>query len=121
MPNVFVAGVGMTRVGRRSEPLPDLMADAAHAALAEAGLDGPGGIVVGTMNPEEVVGDGNFASHVATQMGFADVRPPRSACCPAVRSPTAPPPSSSPPRRRACAWPASARGPTRWPFAIAAC
>src|SRR2546428_8635265 len=73
MPDVFVAGVGMTRVGRRSEPLPDLMADAAHAALAEAGVDVPDGIVVATMNPEEFVGDGNFASYVATQMGFADV------------------------------------------------
>ena len=41
MPDVFVAGVGMTRVGRRSEPLPELMAEAAHAALAEAGLDVP--------------------------------------------------------------------------------
>src|SRR2546428_65257 len=73
MPDVFVAGVGMTRVGRRSEPLPDLMADEAPAALAEAGVDVPDGIVVATMNPEEFVGDGNFASHVATQMGFADV------------------------------------------------
>jgi len=73
MPDVFVAGVGMTRVGRRSEPLPELMAEAAHAALAEAGLDVPEGIVVATMNPEEFLGDGNFASNVATQMGFADV------------------------------------------------
>src|SRR2546422_9523588 len=73
MPDVCVAGVGMTGVGRRSEPLPDLMADAAHAALAEAGVDVPDGIVVATMNPEEFVGDGNFASYVATQMGFADV------------------------------------------------
>src|SRR5256714_12168249 len=73
MPEGFVAGVGMTRVGRRSEPLPELMADAAHAALAEAGLDAPEAIVVATMNPEEFVGDGNFASNVATQMGFADV------------------------------------------------
>jgi acetyl-CoA C-acetyltransferase len=73
MPDVFVAGVGMTRVGKRSEPLPELMADAAHAALADAGLDAPEAIVVATMNPEEFVGDGNFASHVATQMGFADV------------------------------------------------
>ena len=70
---MFVAGVGMTRVGRRSEPLPELMADAAHAALAEAGLDAPDAIVVATMNPEEFTGDGNFASNVATQMGFADV------------------------------------------------
>ena len=73
MPDVFVGGVGMTRVGRRSEPLPELMADAAHAALAEAGLDAPEAIVVATMNPEEFVGDGNFASNVATQMGFADI------------------------------------------------
>src|SRR5204863_2549861 len=73
MPDVFVAGVGMTRVGRRGWPLPELMADAAHAALAEAGLDAPEAIVVATMNPEEFVGDGNFASHVATHMGFAEV------------------------------------------------
>ena len=73
MPDVFLAGAGMTRIGRRGEPLPDLMADAAHAALAEAGLETPDAIVVATMNPEEFVGDGNFASNVATQMGFADV------------------------------------------------
>ena len=73
MPDVFVAGAGMTRVGKRTEPLPELMAEAAHAALAEAGLDAPDAIVVATMNPEEFVGDGNFASNVATQMGFADV------------------------------------------------
>jgi acetyl-CoA C-acetyltransferase len=73
MLDVFVVGVGMTRVGRRGEPLPELMAEAAHAALAEAGLDSPDAIVVATMNPEEFLGDGNFASNVATHMGFADV------------------------------------------------
>jgi len=73
MHDVFVAGVGMTRVGRRAESLPALMAEAAHAALAEAGLEAPDAVVVATMNPEEFVGDGNFASHVAAQLGFADV------------------------------------------------
>jgi acetyl-CoA acetyltransferase len=73
MQPVFVAGVGMTRIGRRSEPLPALMAEAAHAALAEAGLEAPEAIVVATMNPEEFVGDGNFASNVATHMGFAHI------------------------------------------------
>src|SRR5258706_6027249 len=63
----------MTRIGRRSAPLPGLMAEAARAALAEAGLERPEAIVVATMNPEEFTGDGNFASHVATHMGFADV------------------------------------------------
>ena len=73
MQPVFVAGVGMTRIGRRSEALPALMAEAAHAALVEAGLEAPEAIVVAAMNPEEFVGDGNFASNVATHMGFAQV------------------------------------------------
>jgi acetyl-CoA C-acetyltransferase len=73
MRQVFVAGAGMTRIGRRSESLPDLMADAAQVALAEAGIEAPEAIVVATMNPEEFLGDGNFASNVATHMGFADV------------------------------------------------
>jgi acetyl-CoA C-acetyltransferase len=73
MLDVFVAGAGMTRIGRRGEPLTALMAEAGHAALAAAGLEGPDAIVVATMNPEEFLGDGNFASTVATHMGFADV------------------------------------------------
>src|SRR2546428_8164996 len=73
MEEVWVTGAGMTRIGRRSEPLPELMAEAALAALAMAGLEEPEAIVVATMNPEEFVGDGNFASNVATHMGFADV------------------------------------------------
>ncbi|HXH83338.1 MAG TPA: hypothetical protein VNN07_10455 [Candidatus Tectomicrobia bacterium] len=81
MRDVFVAGAGMTRVGRRAEALRDLMAEAAHAALAEAGLEAPDSIVVATMNPEEFVGDGNFASHVASHLGFAEV--------PAIRVETA--------------------------------
>jgi acetyl-CoA C-acetyltransferase len=73
MQPVFVVGAGMTRIGRRSESLPSLMAEAARTALTEAGLETPDAIVVATMNPEEFLGDGNFASHAATEMGFADV------------------------------------------------
>ena len=73
MQDVFVAGAGMTRIGKRSEPLQDLMAEAAHAALLEAGLERPDAIVVATMNPEEFLGDGNFASNVATHLGFAEI------------------------------------------------
>src|SRR5438128_2731016 len=73
MQDVCIAGAGMTRIGRRAEDLQVLMAEAAHAALAAAGLERPDAIVVATMNPEEFVGDGNFASNVATAMGFADV------------------------------------------------
>jgi acetyl-CoA C-acetyltransferase len=73
MLDVFVAGVGMTRIGRRSEPLGDLMAEAGHAALAAAGIEVPDAVVVAAMNPEEFLGEGNFASNVATHMGFAEV------------------------------------------------
>lgn len=73
MRDVWIAGVGMTRVGRRSEALQDLMAEAAHRALADAGIQIPDAVVVAAMNPEEFVGDGNFASNVSTYMGFAEV------------------------------------------------
>src|SRR5919198_832502 len=73
MASVWIAGAGMTRIGRRGESLPDLMAEAAHAALTAALVDTPDAIVVATMNPEEFLGDGNFASRVATHMGFAEV------------------------------------------------
>jgi acetyl-CoA C-acetyltransferase len=73
MHDVWVAGADMTRIGRLAEPLPDLMAVAAHAALRAADRDRPDAIVIATMNPEEFVGDANFASNIATHMGFADV------------------------------------------------
>jgi acetyl-CoA acetyltransferase len=73
MLGAYVAGAGMTRIGRRPETLALLMAEAAHAALTDAGGAAPDAIVVAAMNPEEFVGDGNFASHVATRMGFAEV------------------------------------------------
>jgi acetyl-CoA C-acetyltransferase len=81
VPDVWIAGAGMTRIGRRSESLQSLMAEAALDALAMAGLERPETIVVATMNPEEFLGDGNFASNVATHMGFAEV--------PAIRIETA--------------------------------
>jgi len=70
---VGILGVGMTPFGRTARSLPDLMADAARTALGAAGLETPDAIIVATMNPEEFVGEGNFASHVATHMGFAHV------------------------------------------------
>lgn len=71
----------MTRIGRRRESLQSLIAEASQAALVAAGLERPDAIVVAAMNPEEFVGEGNFASSAATHMGFADV--------PAIRVETA--------------------------------
>jgi acetyl-CoA C-acetyltransferase len=73
MRDVWIAGAGMTRIGKRSEPLQDLMTEASLAALAMAGIEKPDAVVIAAMNPEEFVGDGNFASNVASYMGLADV------------------------------------------------
>ena len=63
----------MTRFGRRDENLPDLMAEAALAAMTDAGIERPDGLVVAAMNPEEFTGEGNFASLIATRIGLSHV------------------------------------------------
>jgi acetyl-CoA acetyltransferase len=50
--DVWIAGAGMTRFGRRDENLPDLIDEAALAALADAGIERPEALVVAAMNPE---------------------------------------------------------------------
>src|SRR3990172_9623874 len=63
----------MTRFGRREESLPDLMAEAARAALADADVERPDAIVVAPMNPEEFTGEGNYGSLINTHLGFSRV------------------------------------------------
>ena len=63
----------MTRFGRREESLPDLMAEAARAALADADVESPDAIVVAAMNPEEFTGEGNYGSLINTHLGFSRV------------------------------------------------
>jgi acetyl-CoA acetyltransferase len=79
--NVWIAGTGMTRFGRRDESLPDLIAEAGLAALREAGIERPDALVVAAMNPEEFTGAGNYGSLINTHLGLAQV--------PAVRVETA--------------------------------
>jgi len=71
--DVWIAGVGMTRFGRRDESLPALMAEAARAALLDAGVERPDAIVVAAMNPEEFTGEGNYGSLINTHLGLARV------------------------------------------------
>ena len=71
MADAYIAGAAMTRFGSRPDSLADLMAEAARGALTAAGLERPEALVVSAMNPEEFVGEGNFASHVATHLGLA--------------------------------------------------
>jgi acetyl-CoA C-acetyltransferase len=49
------------------------MAEAALAAMTDAGIERPEGLVVAAMNPEEFTGEGNFASLIATRLGLSRV------------------------------------------------
>ena len=71
----------MTRFGKHEESLPDLMAEAALAALGDAGVERPDAIVVAAMNPEEFTGEGNYGSLIGTHLGLSQV--------PAIRVETA--------------------------------
>jgi len=71
--DIWIAGVGMTRFGRRDESLPDLIAEAGLAALEDAGIERPDALVVAAMNPEEFTGAGNYASLINTYLGLSDV------------------------------------------------
>ncbi len=70
---MWIAGAGMTRFGRRDETLPDLMAEAALSALADAMIEQPDGLVVAAMNPEEFTGAGNYGSLINTHLGLSHV------------------------------------------------
>jgi acetyl-CoA C-acetyltransferase len=72
MRDVWIAAAAMTRFGRRAESLQNLMADAALEALREADRQ-PDALVVTSMDPEEFVGEGNFASHMGTYLGLSRV------------------------------------------------
>src|SRR5882724_6588758 len=63
----------MTRFGRRDENLQDLIAEAALAAMHDAGIERPDALVVAAMNPEEFTGEGNYGSLIATRLGLSQV------------------------------------------------
>src|SRR5215467_6244238 len=71
--DVWIAGAGMTRFGKRDETLLDLMTEAALAALNDASIERPEALVVAAMNPEEFTGEGNFGSLVGTYLGLSHV------------------------------------------------
>src|SRR5215472_8852553 len=71
--DVWIAGAGMTRFGKRDVTLLDLMAEAALAALTDASIETPDAIMVAAMNPEEFTGEGNYGSLVGTYLGLSHV------------------------------------------------
>lgn len=70
MAEVYVGGAGMTAFGRRSESLPELMAEAAGVAMERSRQARFDALYVGVMNPEEFSGESNFATVITDELGL---------------------------------------------------
>jgi acetyl-CoA acetyltransferase len=68
MAEVYVAGVGMTAFGKRSESLAELMAEAARMAREHSGHDTFDALYLGVMNPEEFSGESNIAAAIVDHL-----------------------------------------------------
>ncbi|MBI3129688.1 MAG: thiolase family protein [Candidatus Tectomicrobia bacterium] len=74
--DTYVAGGGLSRFGKRSESMQQLMAEAAEVAFAEARAHGVTresveAVVVGILNPAEFLDEGNSASLITDSLGLA--------------------------------------------------
>lgn len=70
MHNVYIAGVGMTEFGRRTDSLPDMILEAARSAVADAGYEEFDAVYVGAMHPEGFLDTSNIASVITDYLGF---------------------------------------------------
>jgi acetyl-CoA C-acetyltransferase len=71
MQPVYLAGVGMTKFGKDSRALVEILCEAAQQALKETPV--VDALYIGAMNPEEFTGDGNIASQVAETLGLTGI------------------------------------------------
>ncbi len=67
---VYVAGVGMTKFGKSSRSLVELLCEAATHALETSAVQEVDAMYIGVMNPEEFTGESNIASQVADELGL---------------------------------------------------
>lgn len=73
MQEVYLAGVGMTKFGRRKESVIDLMVEAGRRAMEDAGVEKVDAVYVGAMNPEEFSSESNIASAIIDRLGLVPV------------------------------------------------
>jgi acetyl-CoA C-acetyltransferase len=70
MNQVWIAGIGMTRFGRRTDSLADMILEAASHAVEDAGFDEFDAVYVGAMHPEGFLDTSNLASVITDYLGF---------------------------------------------------
>jgi len=84
--DAFIAGAGMTRFGRRAEPLETLVREAATAALKEAGVTQVDHVYFGLQNPEEFTGNANTCAHLLSALGLVPTPATRVESAPSTGS-----------------------------------
>jgi acetyl-CoA acetyltransferase len=67
---VYVAGVGMTKFGKRPQTLVELFCEAATRALSDSSIQEVDALYIGVMNSEEFTGDSNVASQISEALGL---------------------------------------------------
>jgi acetyl-CoA C-acetyltransferase len=70
---VYVAGVGMTKFGKSSMSLPELMVEAASRALTDARVRAIDYVFIGVMSVEEFTGESNIAATITDRLGLPGV------------------------------------------------
>jgi acetyl-CoA C-acetyltransferase len=73
MTPVHIAGVGMTKFGKSSKTLVEIMCEAATEALSKSKMQDLDAVYVAVMNPEEFTGDSNLATHVVEALGLVGI------------------------------------------------
>jgi acetyl-CoA C-acetyltransferase len=73
MQPVYLAAVGMTKFGKSTHSLTELLCEAATSALSISHDQAIEAIFVGAMNPEEFTGAGNIAAETAEALGLTGI------------------------------------------------
>ncbi len=71
MDSVYIGGVGMTKFGKSSQTLMELLCEAATETLSASEVQEVDAIYLGVMNPEEFTGDSNIAAMVPNKLGLS--------------------------------------------------
>jgi acetyl-CoA C-acetyltransferase len=72
-PEVYIAGVGMTKFGKSDRSLPGLMVEAGLKALSDAGVRRIDYVLIGVMSVEEFTGESNIAALITDRLGMPGV------------------------------------------------
>ncbi len=70
MVDVYIGGVGMTKFGKSSHTLTELLCEVGTKVLSSLGVQEVDALYLGVMNPEEFTGDSNIASMISHALGL---------------------------------------------------